>query len=57
MTEEKQIVLMLKGLISELPPEGREQYEVAYQQMKEIAKSGEAAALALCVLGAEMAAS
>lgn len=57
MTEEQQIVLMLKGLVSELPPKGREQYEAAYKQMKEISTSSEAASIALCVLGAEMSAS
>lgn len=57
MTEEQQIVLILKGLVSELPPEGREQYEAAYKQIKEISASSEAAGIALCVLGAEMAAS
>ncbi|WP_454833247.1 hypothetical protein [Pseudomonas veronii] len=57
MTEEQQIVLMLKGLVSELSPEGREQYEAAYQQMKKISGSSDAAGMALCVLGAEMAAS
>lgn len=57
MTEEQKIVLMLKGLVSELPPEGREQYEAAYKKIKEISTSSDAAGIALCVLGAEMAVS
>lgn len=57
LTEEQQVVLMLKGLISELPPEERAQYDAAYQKMKEISKSSEAAGVALCMLAAELSAS
>ena len=57
MTEAQQVVLMLKGMILELTPEGRERFEDAYKRLKEINDSSQEAQFALCLLGAEAAAS
>lgn len=56
MTEEKQVLLMLKGLVSELTPEGKERYEAAYTQIQAIRQSSDEAQLALIVIGGELAA-
>ena len=35
-SQEKAALLMIKGAISELPPEGQENYKEAYSKIKEV---------------------
>ena len=56
MTDEKQVVLMIKGLISELPADEREKFKAAYDEIKAVvAKHGDPGTIALAMLGAENA--
>lgn len=56
MSEEQQVLLMLKDLKQDLKPGQLAQYEDAYAQIKQISESSDAARFALIMLGAELAA-
>jgi hypothetical protein len=58
MTEDQQIILMIKGAISELPIELREQVALAYDEIKAIEAKypGDAGVVAISLRGSELAA-
>lgn len=54
MTQEQQLILTIKGAISELPPEQQEECKAAYAQLKQIIETGSPAVFAMALLGAEI---
>jgi uncharacterized protein YoaH (UPF0181 family) len=57
MSNEEQVLLMLKGMVSELPPEQQEQYRDARERIQFVINEGHPAGLALIVIAAEISAS
>ncbi|MBH3383922.1 hypothetical protein I5S53_08040 [Pseudomonas juntendi] len=54
MSEEQQILLMLKGLLAEMTSEQRARYDKAYADIKAIIDQGDPECMALIVHGAEL---
>lgn len=54
MSEEQQILLMLKGLLAEMTSEQRARYDKAYADIKAIIDQGDPERMALIVHGAEL---
>ncbi|MCE0989321.1 MULTISPECIES: hypothetical protein [Pseudomonas putida group] len=54
MSEEQQIVLMLKGLLEQMTSDQRARYDKAYADIKAIIEQGDPERMALIVHGAEL---
>lgn len=54
MSEEQQILLMLKGLLAEMTSDQRARYDKAYAEIKAVIDQGEPERMALIVHGAEL---
>ena len=54
MSEEQQILLMLKGLLAEMTSDQRARYDKAYAEIKAVIDQGDPERMALIVHGAEL---
>ncbi|WP_155500230.1 hypothetical protein [Pseudomonas monteilii] len=54
MTEEQQILLMLKGLLAEMTSDEKARYDKAYAEIKAIIDNGNPERMALIIHGAEL---
>lgn len=54
MSEEQQILLMLKGLLADMTSEEKARYDKAYAEIKAIIDNGNPERMALIIHGAEL---